>query len=269
MKKIICLFIFTIFIFQNSFALIADTHTDFYKYYKGKTICINAGHQKKGNLELEDSSPVINKKKAKVTYGANGESKINLTVSKILKEEFEALGAKVIMIRETEDVNISNKERALMGNKADLVLNIHCNAADNQKAAGIWLLIPSEKNVGEKSICEPSKKLASLIEKQMSKTHTVKTFERYDLTGLNWSTVPSIFIECGFLTNKDDKKFLENMDSYLTSDMRYDFIDSIMIGVTDFLKEDYVEEEIVEEDNKLLDDNFIISLIFSLFGLRR
>ena len=42
-----------------------------------------------------------------------------------------------------------------------------------------------------------------------------------------------------------------------------------MIGVTDFLKEDYVEEEIVEEDNNFLDDNFIISLIFSLFGLRR
>ena len=45
----------------------------------------------------------------------------------------EALGCEVYMTRETNDVDISNQERAIMMNElgVDLVLRIHCNGSTN------------------------------------------------------------------------------------------------------------------------------------------
>ena len=47
------------------------------------------------------------------------------------------------MTRETADVNISNKERALMMNElgVDLVLRLHCNSADSSSARGLDMYI--------------------------------------------------------------------------------------------------------------------------------
>ena len=56
--------------------------------------------------------------KAKVAAGAEGistklpEYKLTLSVSKKLKRILEERGYKVVMIRETNDVNLSNAERA-------------------------------------------------------------------------------------------------------------------------------------------------------------
>jgi len=228
--------------------------------FKGKTICINPGHQKTGNSELELMSPISDALKSKVTSGAKGEEEYNLKIAKVLKKVLEEMGAKVIMTRETSAVNISNKERAIIGNEADLVLNIHCNSADNANAKGTWLLIPSQKNLGNKTIYESSKRLAEKIKVSLSDYRNIKVFERDDLTGLNWSEVPSIFIECGFLTNEEDKKFLEEI-SIEKDDYEYDEnlfyyqicegISNYFYGVENFIKNDRIAEnrdEIIETE---------------------
>lgn len=209
---------------------------------EGKNICINAGHQGKGNPELERYSPISDKKKAKVTSGAKGEAELNLKIAKILKKYLECYGANVMMIRETADVNISNVERALEGNKSDLVLNIHCNGADNKKVWGTWILSPARDMLGNSDIYEPSKLLANYLSKTI-KDRNISVHERSDLTGLNWSKVPSIFIECGFLSNSKDAEFLNDItgeeltsgiDGTLTDVKGVDFYDGICKAITRF-----------------------------------
>ena len=86
-------------------------------------ICIDPGHQTKGNNELEAIAPNSTKKKAKVTTGTRGvftkkyESELMLEIGLKLKDNLEKKGYKVIMTRTTNDVNISNVERALFANK--------------------------------------------------------------------------------------------------------------------------------------------------------
>ncbi|MFC2384692.1 MAG: N-acetylmuramoyl-L-alanine amidase, partial [Hoylesella saccharolytica] len=80
-------------------------------------ICIDPGHQTKGNNELEAIAPNSTKKKAKVTTGTRGiftkkyESELMLEIGLKLKDSLEKKGYKVIMTRTINDVNISNIER--------------------------------------------------------------------------------------------------------------------------------------------------------------
>ena len=106
---------------------------------KNKVIVIDPGHQKKGDNSKEPIGPGAKEKKAKVTTGATGistkqtEAELNLKVGKKLKTKLEERGYEVIMVRTTNDVNISNSQRAEIANKAnaDVFLRIHADSVDN------------------------------------------------------------------------------------------------------------------------------------------
>ena len=110
----------------------------------GVKIGIDPGHQAQGNNGQEAVAPGSSETKAKVSSGTYGrftgvpEYEVNLDISLQLREALEALGCEVYMTRETNDVDISNQERAIMMNElgVDLVLRIHCNGSTNRKRAG-------------------------------------------------------------------------------------------------------------------------------------
>ena len=85
-------------------------------------ICIDPGHQEKGDSNTEPIAPGSYAKKARVSSGATGvatkkpEYILNLEASTVLKHILEDKGYKVIMTRESHDVNISNSERAIFAN---------------------------------------------------------------------------------------------------------------------------------------------------------
>ena len=129
---------------------------DAQKPLKGLVVCIDAGHQGQQNKEKEpcapwgkDANSSVNNEvmKTKCASGTTGrftgipEFEVTLDISLKMQAELEKLGATVVMIRETHDVNLSNKERAEIGNnaKADVVLRIHCNGAESESAQGIEL----------------------------------------------------------------------------------------------------------------------------------
>ena len=62
---------------------------------------------------------------------------MTLQVSLKLRDELQARGYQVYMIRETHDVNISNAERAQMAANqgADILVRIHANGSDNTSVA--------------------------------------------------------------------------------------------------------------------------------------
>lgn len=176
----------------------------------GVKIGIDPGHQEKANSEREPVSPNSKETKAKVAGGTRGVSTKtpeyvrDLEISLKLRDALEALGCEVYMTRETNDVNISNKERALMLNEkeVDLVLRIHCNGSTNRKVHGTGLYINKTGPIAADSLRAAEALLPAMIEATGARNCGI--FKRDTYTGLNWSTVPCILVEMGYMTNPDE-----------------------------------------------------------------
>lgn len=181
------------------------------------TVAIDAGHQKKGDTGKEPIGPGSRRKKAKVASGTQGaatkvpESKLTLSAAKKLERELKKRGYKVYMVRRKQNVNISNKKRALMVNKsgADICIRLHADAA-GKRVRGASALYPTRKNPYVKKLSKRSRKLSGDVLKKYCKATGIRNrglSGRNDLTGTNWSKVPVTLIEMGFMTNKkEDKK---------------------------------------------------------------
>ena len=184
---------------------------------KQYVVAIDAGHQAKGNNKTEPIGPGSSTKKPKVTSGTSGvstrksESSINLAVAKKLKAALEAKGVKVVMIRTSQNVNISNSQRAKIANAAgaDLLIRLHCDSAGS-KTRGVLMIVPG-KNKWTSPFLKSSASAGSAVLKAVLKTTGAKsrgTSKRTDMAGFNWSKVPSVIVEMGVMSNKSDDKLL-------------------------------------------------------------
>lgn len=184
----------------------------------GIIIGIDPGHQAKGNSEKEPIAPGSKEMKAKTSSGTQGvksrvpEYEVNLEVSLKLKEALEAEGATVLLTRETHEVDISNIERAVMMNEAgaDLVLRIHCNGAEDASVNGIGLYVRATGACAEESYAASECILPAMAEKTGAKANGI--YKRDTYTGLNWSEVPSILVEMGYMSNPEEDKKLVDPD---------------------------------------------------------
>lgn len=180
----------------------------------GIVIGIDPGHQEKGNYDEEPIAPNSSKTKAKTSSGTQGvksrvpEYEVNLDVSLKLRDAFEAEGATVVMTRETNDVTISNIERAQMLNEAgaDLVLRIHCNGANDSSVNGIGLYVRATGACAEESYAASECILPAMADATGAKANGI--YKRDSYTGLNWSEVPAILVEMGYMSNPDEDEKL-------------------------------------------------------------
>lgn len=203
-------------------------------------ICIDPGHQLKGDSNPEPVAPGSGQQKARVSSGATGvatkkpEYILNLEASMVLQHILEGKGYEVIMTRETHDVNISNSERAILANQknADMVIRIHADSLNNSGKTGASILIPSKDSKYTSSIYEDSNRCAELIKKDFQ-NNGIKIngiFERNDLTGFNWSKVPVVLIEMGFLSNYNEDQMMSNPE------YQRKLMQSIADGVEEYFK---------------------------------
>ena len=95
-----------------------------------KHVCIDPGHQLRGNSQLEPVAPGSSTRKPKVSSGAQGvatrknEYQLTLEVGLKLRDALQAKGYKITMIRDKNEVNISNKERAEKANMLESMLMV-------------------------------------------------------------------------------------------------------------------------------------------------
>lgn len=187
---------------------------------EGPLIAIDAGHQAHGNPEQETIAPSSGKTKAKVADGTSGvatgiaEYEFNLNFSQCLKRKLESAGYRVFMIRESNDVNISNQERAAMANAsgADVYLRIHANGGP-PSAKGIETYYPSKNNPDVGHLSDASLRLSELILSEMCASTGAKgrgAMARDDLTGTNFAQMPTSLIECGYMSNAEEDKNLND-----------------------------------------------------------
>lgn len=201
-------------------------------------VVIDPGHQQKANLNLEPIGPGATTQKYKVTDGTTGvvtkkrEAVLVLEMAFVLKEKLEAKGMQVLMTRTSQDVDISNKERATLANdhKANLFLRLHADGSENPNQSGFAVLTPAEGSPYTKEIYAESLQISQTIVKKMRENQQVKVNGikfRDDLSGFNWSKVPGVLLELGFMSNHEEDKKL--------SDPQY--VNSLLQSVTDSVEE--------------------------------
>lgn len=189
---------------------------------KGVTVCVNAGHGTSGGGNVKtlchpDGS-------AKVTGGSTGagattatavasgttmndgtpEAKVTVKLAKIVKDRLLAEGYDVLMIRESDDVQLDNIARTVMANQwADCHIALHYDSTQSDK--GVFFM--SVPDIASYRSMEPvashwqqHNALGSAVIKGMQQ-EGMKVFGDgsmgMDLTQTSYSTVPSIDLEVG------------------------------------------------------------------------
>lgn len=156
------------------------------------------------------------------------EAVLVLEMAFVLKEKLEAKGIQVLMTRTSQDVDISNKERATFANnhKANLFLRLHADGSENPNQSGFAVLTPAEGSPYTKEIYAESLQISQMIVNKMRENQQVKVNGikfRDDLSGFNWAKVPGVLLELGFMSNHEEDKKL--------SDPQY--VNSLLQSVTD------------------------------------
>jgi N-acetylmuramoyl-L-alanine amidase len=182
-------------------------------------VVIDPGHQAKANYNQEPIGPGSSETKAKVSSGTRSintgtpESQLVLAVSLKLRDSLEAQGIRVVMTRTTQDVDVSNIQRAQIANTAgaDLFVRIHADGAGETTTHGILMLYPATITGWTDDIAVASKRAAQIaLECMVAATGAPSRglSARRDLSGFNWSDVPVILPEIGLMTNREEDALL-------------------------------------------------------------
>lgn len=192
-----------------------------------KKVAIDAGHQSVGDSSTEPVGPGSSTRKAKVAGGACGvatgvpEYKFTLSMAKKLRKQLIDRGYDVYMIRDKNDVNISNKQRALNANNSgsDIYIRLHGDSIGSSSVTGASALYPSKNNRYVGKLSSKSYKLSKKVLESYCKKTGIRNrgcVVRDDLTGTNWSKIPVTLIEMGFMSNSSEDRKMQQRDFQIT-----------------------------------------------------
>ena len=200
----------------------------------GRLIAIDAGHQARGDNGKEPLGPGSGEMKTRVAGGTRGvvtglaEYELTLQVALKLQTELEARGYQVLMIRTTNDVNISNAERAQMANEAGAaaLIRIHADGSESAESTGAMTICMTPSNPYNGALYDASRALSQAVVDGLCAATGAKNrgvWETDTMTGINWSQVPVTIVEMGFMTNPTE-------DQRMASD---DYQNEIVSGIAD------------------------------------
>lgn len=164
------------------------------------TIIIDPGH---GSLDKGTS------------YKDIYEKDINLTISKKLKTELESLGANIMLTRDGDydlstpntksrkKTDFNNRIKFINETNPNLVISIHQNYYKDTKYSGTQIFYKGNKE------------LAEYLQKNINEKRLTKPISS-SLYMYNKINADTLLIECGFLSNTNDRKKLTN-ENYQTN----------------------------------------------------
>ncbi len=182
---------------------------------KQKLVVIDPGHQRHPNLEMEPNGPGSDVMKYKNSGGTQGywtklwEYELNLIVSFLLRDLLEERGYRVVMIRESHDVDLSNIERAVVANElgADVFIRIHANAVSNPDRHGAMTICQKANNPYNSALYPQARLLAEAVLDELVAAAGCRRdvlWETNSMTGINWCQVPTTIVEMGYMSNYEE-----------------------------------------------------------------
>ena len=212
-------------------------------------IAIDPGHQGP-NVDMsakEPNAPGSSEMKMKATGGTTGkytgvpEYQLNLSISLKLRDELVSKGYRIIMTREDNDTAISNMERACLANDngADISIRIHANGSDDPGTNGALALVGSSSNPYVGHLYDDSYRLADNVLSSYCESTGMKNLgvtANDTMTGINWSQIPVMILEMGFMSNEQDDRNMEDAD-YQTL-----MVEGIVNGIENYYGFDKNEE---------------------------
>jgi len=184
------------------------------------TVVLDPGHDLRVNLKTEPIGPDSSTRKILDGGGTSGvvtgirEADLNLAVAWRLRALLEGAGIRVVMTRTaTAGTSMGNIARARIANRAHarLFLRIHADGSDDPHAAGTHTLYPALHAGWTDDIYASSKRAAHIVQAELVRALGFPDRglqERTDFTGFNWSNVPVILVEMGFMTNPIEDRLL-------------------------------------------------------------
>lgn len=184
---------------------------------KGILVALDPGHQgwDVDMSAVEANAPGSDIMKTKATAGTSGqysgipEFQLNLDIACMVRDRLLEQGYDVIMTREDNETAISNAERAALANesKADISIRIHANGSEDPGVNGALVLIGSAENPYVGSLYDNSVRLGTdILDAYCSETgmQNLGIQTNDTMTGINWSQIPVVILEMGFMTNEQD-----------------------------------------------------------------
>jgi len=156
-----------------------------------------------------------------VGIGGTIESTVNLKIAKMLSEKLTKLGYKVTLTRSTENAltdegkSIAQKKKNDMYQRleiinksdADMFVSIHMNTFTDSTNQGAQVIY-SPNSMHSGLIAEKIQNSLCKIPENKAKRSIQKGSERIFL--LRNATIPAVIIECGFISNFEEEKRLNN-----------------------------------------------------------
>ncbi|WKX70078.1 N-acetylmuramoyl-L-alanine amidase [Streptomyces sp. XD-27] len=220
---------------------------------KGKVVVIDPGHNPQNRRHPSEIARLVdigtNKKECDTTGAATNsgyaEASFTLDVSRRVREILETRGAKVVFTQDDDrPFGPCVDERAAIGNRAhaDAAVSVHADGAGSGDR-GFHVIAPATVRGGgadTSAIAAPSRTLARHLIREFGDATDAKPANylgggtgltvRDDLGGLNLSTIPKVFIECGNMRDPKDAKLITD------AAWRQRAAQGIAQGITDFLR---------------------------------
>jgi N-acetylmuramoyl-L-alanine amidase len=183
-------------------------------------VVLDPGHDERANAATEPIGPGSATRKIKDGGGTHGvvsgltEAELNMRVARRLRPLLERAGVRVVMTRtKTEGASMGNVARARIANRARaaLFLRIHADGSTDRSVRGSHTLLPALRRGWTDDVYAKSRRAATIVQSEIVRALRFPDRglqERSDFTGFNWSDVPVILVELGFLTNATEDRLL-------------------------------------------------------------
>lgn len=197
-------------------------------------LCIFIFEVNKNSKDVMSYMPITNKVilldagHGGIDPGATNEDKsilekdINLQITLKLRELLESSGCLVLLTREEDtslyeeeagkttrqkyNENLKNRRKMIEESGVDAFVSIHLNKFEQSKYYGAQTFYPEGQN--------DSKLLSQFIQDELKrvvdKTNQRKIKPSKDIYLLKENKIPSVLIECGFLSNEEESKLLND-----------------------------------------------------------